>query len=190
MAVIGITPSNRINDYLESVRRAGGEPRVLSIDSSPTLDGLDGLLFTGGGDIDPAHYRDARDPNTDEETLKRLMDKLPSDWSWWQALLDKLRSLWPKRADEMEAKLKDVKDKVDKSRAQAQARIEAVQSNANAQKPVEDELKRLESELVAIEKKKPRPCAEAENDLLRLKVCFDYLYITITISCFRKLTPN
>ena len=30
MAVIGITPSNRLNDYLESVKRAGGEPRVLS----------------------------------------------------------------------------------------------------------------------------------------------------------------
>jgi putative glutamine amidotransferase len=71
MAVIGITPSNRINDYLESVRRAGGEPRVLSIDSSPTLDGLDGLLFTGGGDIDPAHYRDARDPNTNDPDAAR-----------------------------------------------------------------------------------------------------------------------
>ena len=30
MAVIGITPSNRLTDYLESIRRAGGEPRVLS----------------------------------------------------------------------------------------------------------------------------------------------------------------
>ena len=33
MAVIGITPSNRLTDYLESVRRAGGEPRVLSMDA-------------------------------------------------------------------------------------------------------------------------------------------------------------
>ncbi|HEY0285365.1 MAG TPA: gamma-glutamyl-gamma-aminobutyrate hydrolase family protein [Vicinamibacterales bacterium] len=66
MAVIGITPSNRLNDYLESVKRAGGEPRVLSIDTPPTLDGLDGVLFTGGGDVDPAHYRDARHPNTEE----------------------------------------------------------------------------------------------------------------------------
>jgi putative glutamine amidotransferase len=66
MAVIGITPSNRLNDYLESVKRAGGEPRVLSLDVPPTLDGLDGVLFTGGGDVDPAHYRDARHPNTNK----------------------------------------------------------------------------------------------------------------------------
>jgi putative glutamine amidotransferase len=66
MAVIGITPSNRLSDYLESVKRAGGEPRVLSTDAPPTLDGLDGVLFTGGGDIDPVHYRDARHPNTNE----------------------------------------------------------------------------------------------------------------------------
>ena len=66
MAVIGITPSNRLNDYIESVKRAGGEPRVLSTDTPPTLDGLDGVLFTGGGDVDPAHYRDGRHPNTNE----------------------------------------------------------------------------------------------------------------------------
>ena len=66
MAVIGITPSNRLNDYLESVKRAGGEPRVLSMDAPPTLDGLDGVLFTGGGDVDPTHYRDALHPNTNE----------------------------------------------------------------------------------------------------------------------------
>jgi putative glutamine amidotransferase len=66
MAVIGITPCNRLNDYLESVRRAGGEPRVLSMDAPPTLEGLDGILFTGGGDVDPAYYGNARHPNTNE----------------------------------------------------------------------------------------------------------------------------
>lgn len=66
MAVIGITPSNRLTDYVESVRRAGGEPRVLSMDEPPSLEGLDGVLFTGGGDVDPAHYHDARHPNTNE----------------------------------------------------------------------------------------------------------------------------
>lgn len=71
MAIIGITPSNRLNDYLESIKRAGGEPRVLSTDSPPTLDGLDGVLFTGGGDVDPAHYRDARHPNTNEPDAVR-----------------------------------------------------------------------------------------------------------------------
>jgi putative glutamine amidotransferase len=71
MAVIGITPSNRMNDYLESVKRAGGEPRVLSMGTPPTLDGLDGVLFTGGGDIDPSHYRDARHPKTNEPDAAR-----------------------------------------------------------------------------------------------------------------------
>ena len=60
MAIIGITPCNRLPDYVESIRRAGGDPLVLSIESSPSLDGLDGILFTGGGDIDPvALSRDA-----------------------------------------------------------------------------------------------------------------------------------
>src|SRR5688572_31080428 len=77
MAVIGITPNNRLSDYLESVKRAGGEPRVLSMDAPPTLDGLDGVLFTGGGDVDPAHYRDARHPNTNEPDAARDAGLVP-----------------------------------------------------------------------------------------------------------------
>ena len=71
MAVIGITPSNRLTDYLESVRRAGGEPRVLSVDAPPSLNGLDGILFTGGGDVDPAHYDRTRHANTNEPDAVR-----------------------------------------------------------------------------------------------------------------------
>jgi putative glutamine amidotransferase len=71
MAVIGITPNDRLSDYLESVKRAGGEPRVLSLDAPPTLDGLDGVLFTGGGDVDPARYGDVRHPNTNEPDAAR-----------------------------------------------------------------------------------------------------------------------
>jgi putative glutamine amidotransferase len=71
MAVIGITPSNRLTDYVESVRRAGGEPRVLSLDAPPSLEGLDGILFTGGGDVDPAHYHEARHAKTNEPDADR-----------------------------------------------------------------------------------------------------------------------
>ena len=71
MAVIGITPSNRLTDYVESVRRAGGDPRVLSVDEPPSLEGLDGVLFTGGGDVDPSHYHDARHPSTNEPDAAR-----------------------------------------------------------------------------------------------------------------------
>jgi putative glutamine amidotransferase len=71
MAVIGITPSNRLTDYVESVRRAGGEPRVLSMDAPPSLEGIDGILFTGGGDVDPAHYHEPRHPKTNEPDAAR-----------------------------------------------------------------------------------------------------------------------
>ena len=71
MAVIGITPSNRLTDYLESVRRAGGEPRVLSMDGPPSLEGLDGILFTGGGDVDPVHYQQPRHLKTNEPDAAR-----------------------------------------------------------------------------------------------------------------------
>jgi putative glutamine amidotransferase len=64
MAIIGITPCNRLPDYVESVRRAGGEPRVLVSGDAPSLDGLDGILFTGGGDLDPAHYSERPHPKT------------------------------------------------------------------------------------------------------------------------------
>ena len=64
MAIIGITPCNRLPDYVESVRRAGGEPRVLSREEAPSLDGIDGVLFTGGNDVDPAHYGESAHPRT------------------------------------------------------------------------------------------------------------------------------
>jgi putative glutamine amidotransferase len=71
MAVIGITPSNRITDYVESVRRAGGDPRVLTVDAPPSLEGLDGILFTGGGDVDPKHYGASRHEKTNEPDTAR-----------------------------------------------------------------------------------------------------------------------
>ena len=64
MTIIGITPCNRLPDYVESIRRAGGEPHVLSMDEPPSLDGLNGVLFTGGDDIDPAHYKETPHPKT------------------------------------------------------------------------------------------------------------------------------
>lgn len=56
--VIGITPCTRLDDYVESVRRAGGEPLVLSNSDDPSdaLARVDGLLLTGGLDVDPALY--------------------------------------------------------------------------------------------------------------------------------------
>ena len=53
--------------YLDSVRRAGGEaavllPRPLDLEEAAAiLDRFDGLLLTGGGDIDPTRY--GQDPH-------------------------------------------------------------------------------------------------------------------------------
>jgi putative glutamine amidotransferase len=53
-------------DYLESLAHAGAEARVLTPARDPlpaALDACDGLLLTGGEDVDPAVYRDtARHP--------------------------------------------------------------------------------------------------------------------------------
>jgi Predicted glutamine amidotransferases len=67
-------------DCLEAVARAGGVPILLPAQWIPThglpphrIDSqavditawIDGLLLVGGPDIDPAHYRQAREPETD-----------------------------------------------------------------------------------------------------------------------------
>ena len=58
-SVIGISPCRLLADYVESVRRAGGEPRVLDIAAetpAQVMATIDGLLLPGGADIDPAWY--------------------------------------------------------------------------------------------------------------------------------------
>jgi putative glutamine amidotransferase len=65
--VIGVTPCSRVDDYVESVKRAGGEPLVLSNDDDPAavLDKVDGVLLTGGLDVDPRLYGEAPHPTTE-----------------------------------------------------------------------------------------------------------------------------
>ncbi len=53
--------------YVESVVRAGGRPLLVPASEDAveeTLDALDGLLFSGGSDVDPALYGAERHPET------------------------------------------------------------------------------------------------------------------------------
>lgn len=68
MPVIAISPCSKLPDYEESVRRAGGEVRVLNAAADSPADVMGsarGLLLTGGGDVRPALYGAAAHPTFD-----------------------------------------------------------------------------------------------------------------------------
>lgn len=60
-------------EYAEAVQAAGGLPLILphGMDAEATLDAVDGLMLSGGGDIDPASYgathADAKDTRIDAD---------------------------------------------------------------------------------------------------------------------------
>jgi putative glutamine amidotransferase len=63
--------------YFEAVQRAGGIPILLPpqpVDDdvvSRVLDGVDGLIVTGGADVDPARYGQEPAPETDKPHVER-----------------------------------------------------------------------------------------------------------------------
>ena len=62
MPLIAVGQNRKMEDYLESIRRAGGEPIEVPVGSEPPehlIARVDGLLLTGGGDVDPALYGEA-----------------------------------------------------------------------------------------------------------------------------------
>jgi putative glutamine amidotransferase len=61
MPTIGITNCRKLEDYRQSVLHVGGDVRVLetTTDLAGALAGLDGLLLSGGGDVDPMLYGEA-----------------------------------------------------------------------------------------------------------------------------------
>ena len=66
--IIGVTRCSRLDDYLASVEKSGGRPRVLEVtDSARKVVGeIDGLLLTGGGDVDPVLYGEERHPSVED----------------------------------------------------------------------------------------------------------------------------
>lgn len=72
---IGVTrwediPGERIHWYWESVRQAGAEAVDLA-GSAVSMDGLDGLVLTGGLDIEPERYGGERHPKVKHTDGKR-----------------------------------------------------------------------------------------------------------------------
>jgi putative glutamine amidotransferase len=67
-AIIGVTRCSKLEDYLASVEQTGARARVLEVTESPRkiLNEVDGILLTGGGDVDPVFYKEDRHPLTDD----------------------------------------------------------------------------------------------------------------------------
>ena len=60
--------------YVDAVEKAGGRAIVIppaEEDAEDTLDMLDGIVFSGGADVDPAHYGAERHPETDRPQTRR-----------------------------------------------------------------------------------------------------------------------
>jgi putative glutamine amidotransferase len=66
--VIAIPPCAKSHDYEESIRRAGGEIRILDYARDTPADvikSVGGILLPGGGDVEPALYGEAPHPAFD-----------------------------------------------------------------------------------------------------------------------------
>jgi putative glutamine amidotransferase len=66
--LIGITNCRKIEDYRQSILHVGGEVRLLDVsaDLAAALEGLHGLMLTGGADVAPDKYGEARHPTVEE----------------------------------------------------------------------------------------------------------------------------
>jgi len=66
--IVGVTQCSRIDDYVASVEQSGATARVIDTSRSPRelVSELDGIVLTGGGDIDPALYGEDRHPTVED----------------------------------------------------------------------------------------------------------------------------
>ena len=65
---IGVTRCSRLDDYVSSVEQSGARVRVLEVSESPrkVLEEVDGILLTGGGDVDPVFYGEDRHASVED----------------------------------------------------------------------------------------------------------------------------
>jgi putative glutamine amidotransferase len=68
MAVIGISTCRKLEDYRQSILHAGGEAKILdpSMPIEQALEGIDGVMLTGGDDVAPSRYGEAAHPSVVE----------------------------------------------------------------------------------------------------------------------------
>jgi len=73
MAVIGISPCRKLEDYRQAILHVGSEPRVLdpSMPIEQALAGIDGLMLTGGDDVAPSRYGEPAHPTVVEAEAGR-----------------------------------------------------------------------------------------------------------------------
>ena len=74
--MIGITSCRKLEDYKQAILHVGGEVRVLDHAEAQEalgdrLDGVTGLLLTGGEDVAPARYGEAAHPTVVDVSLER-----------------------------------------------------------------------------------------------------------------------
>ena len=72
--IIGVSPCRSLPDYLEAIRRVGGEPRPLDpATDSPkhVMENVDGFVLAHGGDLNPVHYGEEQHPAVQEASVER-----------------------------------------------------------------------------------------------------------------------
>ena len=86
MKRVGVTFSNpaKVMPYEAALRSAGLEPVAISPENPRGLEGLDGLVVSGGTDLDPELYHQPRHPETEEPNRQR-------DEMEWRLLAEALK---------------------------------------------------------------------------------------------------
>jgi len=89
MPTIAIAPCRAMADYLESIKRAGGEPVELHLDQTTPAEVVrrsDGIMLTGGGDVNPELYGEAphstfqaSEPGRDEYEIELVREAIKAN---------------------------------------------------------------------------------------------------------------